>query len=334
MQLVQAYRVVLSVALLAGAAAQAQDGSPSEVLLAPGKSVRIFDAGNPGINVAVTAPEDAYLNLSRLIAASEKVGIFAVVTGIQIRSAGRIVSNADGSLSLQPAADETYFVPRNAELGPRRITIEGGTAIFDRGRTVFQSDTIVRPAGASAPVPVPGSRNEQPLLPATARPAVGAAAPASPVAPVQTVPNPGAIAVPTGGAVVSTGGAAALNVTATPAAGNMTNFSIGSSPGVTVTQSAGGVTLNAVPGSTLNIGGNMSATGNLVINNPGGTINVAPGTVMPSGNITFNTAQPMTSGAFVSNSASVPSSGISIGGGAITTTGSAKPPAAPVVGPR
>jgi len=153
MPLAQAYSVVPLLFLLAGAAAQAQDAGPSEILLAPGKSIRIFDAGNPGINAVVTAPEDAYLNLSRLIAASEKAGIFSVVTSIQIRPAGSIVSNADGSLSLRPALDEIFFVPKDAAPSPRRVTLQGGTAVFDRGRTVFRSDAVDRP-----PAPVIGPR--------------------------------------------------------------------------------------------------------------------------------------------------------------------------------
>jgi hypothetical protein len=152
MQLAQACRVVVSVFLLAGGAAQAQESTQNEVLLAPGKFLRVFDAANPGLNVIITAPEDAYVNLSRLFAASEKVGILAAITALQTRPAGNIVLNLNGTLSLEPTPDGSYFVLKDSPADSRRITVEGGTAIFDRGRTHFQSDTIIRPAPpATAP---------------------------------------------------------------------------------------------------------------------------------------------------------------------------------------
>ncbi len=311
----QACRAVLGAFLLAGAAAQAEDREANQVLLAPGQSVRFIDADNPGINAVVTAPHDAYLNLSRLIAASEKTGIFSIVTAIQIKSVGSIVSNADGSLSLQPASDHPYFVPRNVAPGPGRITLQGGTAVFAHGRTTIHSDSIVQPAAprARAPdtaVPVAGARNEQQALPTAPRSVLGQAVPSGPAGPRQPVTVQGAITLPVGGSAVgSSGGAMPVNVMATPAIGSAATFNVGQNSSVNVIQPSGGVSLNAVSGGNITIGGTLSTNGNIVIINPAGTVTMNPGTVA-TGSISISTAGAPVTGAPIT------------AGGAVTTMGS------------
>ena len=279
------YLIVLSAVLFSGAHAQASDEGANLILLAPGKSVTFTDAANPGINVAVTAPGDAYLNLSRLIAASEKAGIYSVITTVQIKAAGRIVTNADGSLSLQPAADESYFVPRDARPGPGRITLGGGTAVFDRGRIVVHSDSIVQPAPVSVRAPVPpaavttGAPGAIPLNSMTAtKPAVASTVFSGSTAPIQTVSGPTITGLPTGGTPVSGSGGANLQIDPAPRLiSNWSSFNVGTGSSMTITQPSGSVTLNNVSSSNGQVFGTLSATG--------GTFNIVPSsgvTVTPS----------------------------------------------------
>ena len=72
-------------------------------LLGPGKSLLFVDAENPGRNVSVTAPEDAYINLSLMVQAILKEGIYSVVATFHVKAASNLASNADGSISLRPA---------------------------------------------------------------------------------------------------------------------------------------------------------------------------------------------------------------------------------------
>jgi hypothetical protein len=246
----QAYRVVLGAFLLAGAAAQAEDRSANQVLLAPGKSMTFSDVKNPGINVVVTAPADAYLNLSQLVAASEKAGIYTLMTTVQIKAAGSIVSNADGSLSLRPASGQSYFVPKDAAAGPGRITLEGGIAVLDRGRAVIHSDSIVhaRPAAAASAV-APTAAPVVPTLPPTSVAGAG---------PRPNVPMPTATVVPTG--------AVSINPNIAVNTGNITfqSFNIGSGTSVNITQPLGGVTTlqNAQGGAILPVG-TLTTTGGI-----------------------------------------------------------------------
>ncbi len=138
--------------LLACSAALAQDRGANEVLLAPGRSLVFSDAANPGRTVVVTAPEDAYIDLSRLVPAVEKAGIFSIVATLQTKAASSLASNADGSMSLRPAPAQSYFVPKDAPPGPGRITVMGGEAILDKGQVVFRAKRFIQP-GAPRPEP-------------------------------------------------------------------------------------------------------------------------------------------------------------------------------------
>ena len=101
---VQAYLVVPLAFFFACAAALVGDGGAGEVLLAPGKTLTFYDAAKPASPVVVTAPDDAYINLSRLVPVVEKAGIYSIVSTLQVKAAGRLASNADGSMSLRTAA--------------------------------------------------------------------------------------------------------------------------------------------------------------------------------------------------------------------------------------
>ena len=255
MVLGEAYLRLCGAVLLAGCvAAHAEDRSANQVLLAPGASMTFSDAANPGINVVVTAPADSYLNLSRLAAASEKHGIYAITTTVQVKAAGAIVSNADGSLSLRPASEQSIFVPKDAAPAPGRITLEGGTALLNRGQVFIHSDRVVN-SGAQVPA---------------ARPAVNATPPVIPAQPSGMLRATAAPApVPTPGIAVTTG-TATLNTTATPSTITFGSFNVGTGTGVTVTQGGGVTTLQSAQGGNINITGNLSNAGNVVIINPGG----------------------------------------------------------------
>jgi hypothetical protein len=150
----QAYLFVPLALLLACAAVLADERGAGEVLLAPGRSLTFYDAAKPGPGVVVTSPADAYINLSRLVPAIEKSGIHWIVTGLQVKSAGNLASNADGSMSLRPAPAHSYFVPKNAAPGPGRVTVMGGTAVLDKGQVVFRAERI-QDSAASPPGPAP-----------------------------------------------------------------------------------------------------------------------------------------------------------------------------------
>jgi hypothetical protein len=257
MPLQHAYRIVLPALLpllftCLHAHAQAQEGGANQVLLEPGRSIAFTDTKRPGVNLVVTAPGDAYIDLSRMMASSEKEGIFALLTGMQIKSAGSIVSNADGSLSLRPASGQSFYVPRDAAPRPGRITLEGGTAVLDRGQMVIHADRVLR-----AGVPVPVQAN--------------AGLPAMPVVPVQST-------------------AGVKPITAPPSASiTLQGFNVGSGAALNIVQPSGAVSINSAPGGNVSVTGNLSSTGNIVIVNPGGSVTISPGTIITGGSINIST---------------------------------------------
>lgn len=315
----QAYRAVPLAFLLACSAVQAEDRSADQVLLAPGKTITFSDSANPGINVVVTAPDDSYINLSRLVAASEKAGIYSIMTTVQIKAASSIVSNADGSLSLRPASSQSYFVPKDAAPAPGRITLEGGTALLDRGRVVIHSDRIVQP-GVVTPVPGRPVPHATPQVPSVAARPAGTPVIASPV---QLGGGPVAGTLMSGSASVTQPSGTSLQVIhqTTRTVASFSSFNVGNTGGVTVTAPSGGATLYRAQGGNITFTGTLSATGtngNVVIINPGGTVTVGPNTVLPAGGLSIST----TSTPMVPNSVTV------------TTTGGIKLPTPITVTPR
>lgn len=131
--------------------ALAQAGGHAQVLLLPGRSMTFVDVERPGVNVVLTAPPDAYLDVSKLAAAGEKHGIFTVLTTVQVRSAGRLVWRADGSVALRPAFEESFYLPISAAPMGGRVLIEGGAAVHDRGRVTIYSNRVVSPVVPTAP---------------------------------------------------------------------------------------------------------------------------------------------------------------------------------------
>lgn len=158
MMSVQAYprlrRIVLlgiAFACVAAGQALAQARGHAQVLLLPGRSMTFVDVERPGVNVVLTAPPDAYLDVSKLAAAGEKHGIFTVLTTVQVRPAGRLAWRADGSVALRPAFEEGYFLPVTAAPMGGRVLIEGGAAVHDRGRVTIYSNRVVSPVVPAAP---------------------------------------------------------------------------------------------------------------------------------------------------------------------------------------
>jgi len=135
--------VALSLLLVLCAAALAADG----LLLAPGASVVIVDAAEPSSRLVLTAPQNAPLDLTPLLALKPGESVRSIVTRIQTNPAGTLTVNADGSLSLS-AADLT---------GPRAPTpgLAGGVLIYESGKWLLRPGTEAPVASAPVAPPPP-----------------------------------------------------------------------------------------------------------------------------------------------------------------------------------
>src|SRR3954463_12645322 len=94
---VRAIAVAAGIAMLAPAAA-------TELWLAPGKSVTIFDAADPAVRLVITAPPNAPLDLAPLLDLKADESVQSIATRVQLRGASTIRIGGDGALSLNPAA--------------------------------------------------------------------------------------------------------------------------------------------------------------------------------------------------------------------------------------
>ena len=225
------------------------------IVLAPGKTVAVIDAGDPLIRVMVTAQADQPLDLTPLLySVGPKDSVYSLVTRMQVREAAGLVQNADGSLSLgaAPAA------------APAAAIISGGTiVILERGRYAHYRDdapgthTAARPGDERV-----RGRNEAPL---PAR--VGGPGPAQPAMAAGPVALPSAITLPSAG-TISVGG---LTTTGGGAIVNFNSFNIGSGGSVTLNQpAASSVQLNAVTSGQVQVFGRITAGGSA----PSGNISV------------------------------------------------------------
>ena len=113
------------------------------LVLAAGKTVTVVDAADPSLRVVLTAPAEAPLDLGALFAASDpKAGVHSLVTRSQVRAAGTLIRDADGTLSLAPV------VPASAG-----TAIEGGFLVLREGQYSLQAAPPVAPRVAATPVP-------------------------------------------------------------------------------------------------------------------------------------------------------------------------------------
>jgi hypothetical protein len=224
------------------------------IVLAPGKTVAVIDAGDPLIRVMVTAPADQALDLTPLLySVGPRDSVYSIVTRMQVNEAAGLVENADGSLSLG-AAPAVTAAPA--------ATISGGTlVVLERGRYAHYKDEAALPPATQTAEALIGKKDEVPALGRIGRPA---AAPA-PAALVPNVLPTAAIAVP---------GSATLSIVngTTGAITTLSTFSVGSSGSVSFNQpSASSTSLNAVTGGQTQIFGRITTTGSTT---PGGAITV------------------------------------------------------------
>ena len=89
--------------VLFGIAASAQAG---ELILAPGASVTILDAADPGARIVMTAPAGTALDLTELLSLKPEESVRSIVTRFQASYAGHMVMNGDGSISLSSSAPQ------------------------------------------------------------------------------------------------------------------------------------------------------------------------------------------------------------------------------------
>ena len=100
-----AARAFLLAALLAGNALAA------DLILAPGASVTILDAGDPAVRIVMTAPPNTTLDLSELLTLKAEESVRSIVTRFQASYAGSMARNADGSITLGPSGPAQSRAP-------------------------------------------------------------------------------------------------------------------------------------------------------------------------------------------------------------------------------
>ncbi len=200
------------------------------------------------MRVVVTAPSDKPLDIGALVRASGSKSLSSVVTALHARPAGRLIANADGSVSIGAGAPETA----SGNL------IEGGLVVFDAGRLSLHTDQALSTLPA---VTVLEARQEPPLPALLASPLQRTASPA-PV-PVTAAMPPATISIGSFG--ISAGG----NITINGASGITTaGGSLGAGGTIPITSPSG----VALQGGSISVGGNalapagsISGGGNIVV---------------------------------------------------------------------
>lgn len=222
--------VVRVAAFCALAGVSALAAGADGIVLAPGKTVAVIDAGDPLIRVMVTAPADQPLDLTPLLySVGPRDSVYSIVTRLQVNEAAGLVENADGSLSL--GAGPAAVLPA--------ATITGGViVVLERGRYTHHDYDAPAPTAARPADDVARKKDEVPVLGR-----IGAPGPAQPAAAAGPVALPTAITLPAGG-TISVG---SLTPTTGSTALNFSSFNIGSGGSVTLSQpSATSTSLNAV----------------------------------------------------------------------------------------
>jgi hypothetical protein len=113
----------------------------TDLWLAPGKSVTIFDAADPSVRLVLTAPADAPLELGSLLELKPGDSVHSIATRVQLRGASAISRGADGALVLNAAT-----VP------PAGATIDGGVLVRDGDKWLLHREETV-----AAPQPAPAA---------------------------------------------------------------------------------------------------------------------------------------------------------------------------------
>jgi hypothetical protein len=217
----------------------------SELLLAPGKSVTLIDAEKPWLQILVTAPIDAPLDVGALVRASGAKSVTAVVTALHAKPAGRFVANADGSISIGSPERRAAQEPTNL--------VEGGIFVLDGGRLSPQrTPAAARAALANRPEML-NARYEPPMpvLPAVPQQGTHAMTPAAPASIANT------------GSTISFG-----------------SFGVGS--GSLTASGIGGVT---AAGSAVGTGGSIQITSPNGVTLQSGTISVGGSAIAPAGTV-------------------------------------------------
>ena len=77
-----------------------------DVVLAAGRSVKLVDAGNPDLDVVVSAPQDSAINLGQIVSNGGRVGIYgALVNQRGVVNADSAVVGANGRILLKASGD-------------------------------------------------------------------------------------------------------------------------------------------------------------------------------------------------------------------------------------
>jgi len=225
------------------------------IVLAPGKTVAVVDAGDPLVRVMVTAPASEPLDLTPLLySVGAKESVYSIVTRMQVKEAAGLVENADGSLALGAAPPAA---------APAIPTITGGTlVVLERGRYAHYKDDAsapaTQPAAARPGEQIAGRKDE---VPSISR-AGASPAPTPPAVASGPIALPTAITLPAGGAI---------SIGSTTGTITFGSFSVGSGSAVNFTQpSASSTTLNGVTTGQNAIFGRVTTMGST----PGGNITV------------------------------------------------------------
>jgi hypothetical protein len=238
------------------------------------------------MHVVVTAPKDSQLDLSRLLEAKGRSSIVSVVTGAQVKQAGAMTMNPDGSISLAAPSAAAQIPPATAPAG--------GVMVFNEGRYVgfAEQKPVAATSATSASPPVRESVNLGALIPASASRSAAAIPPSTPVpASLSLSPSrlPGPAPITAGSAVINP----ATNVSLGQNAGviNWSQFSINSTSSITVQPSSSAITLIPMTGKLPTAPTPITTTGSITLTAPSGA----------------------------------PASSISVGGASVTSTGAPAP---------
>ncbi|MGH8720303.1 MAG: beta strand repeat-containing protein [Burkholderiales bacterium] len=107
-----------------------------QIILAAGRSALLVDAGNPELQVTLTAPSDRVLNVGSLIAQAGTIGIFgALIEQRGIVNANSAVVGENGKIVLKATADITLTAgsettANGPQGGQATVQSEAGTTLF------------------------------------------------------------------------------------------------------------------------------------------------------------------------------------------------------------
>lgn len=123
--------------------------SAADLVLPPGGSVVVLDAGDPAARLVITAPANAPLDITPLLALKPDENIYSIVTRLQSHPAGGMMLNDDGSVSLSAAGTPSRRAPTAG--------LAGGVLIRQGGAWTLRAAAPPAASAQAAPAQPPPS---------------------------------------------------------------------------------------------------------------------------------------------------------------------------------